>query len=186
MLQSAYDTKQASQDALDSAATTDRAAIRSEFAAADALKADQSTTYSKTEVDALVTAKQDALTDASGLNINSSNVAIGKAVAAGGTRLSVKGHAFFEDSSTTRGLRVHSGKVIEANHAISDAIDLRVHGAGCVRVSQYAGGAVSAVASIGQATTSINSAAIVFSNLPTANPGVSGQLWNDSGVLKIA
>ena len=27
---------------------------------------------------------------------------------------------------------------------------------------------------------------IIFNNLPTSNPGVTGQLWNNSGVLNIS
>ena len=30
------------------------------------------------------------------------------------------------------------------------------------------------------------SAVVIFSNLPTSNPSVAGQLWNDSGTLKVS
>ena len=118
--------------------------------------------------------------------MSGNNVGIGMAAASGGTKLQVKGHASFEHASSTRKLTIDAGGKIEASWQSSDALDLRVHGTGAVRVSRYAGGAVNAVASIAQATTSIHSAQIIFSALPTSDPGVSGQLWNDSGVLKIS
>ena len=206
VLQTAYDTKQASQDALDSAATTDRAAIRTEFAAADALKANSADVYTQSQVDTAVglrvlqtaydtkqasqdsaiSAKQDALTDAAGLNINSSNVAIGMAVGTGGARLSVKGHASFENASSSRKLTIDNGGKIEAAWQSSDALDLRIHGTGAVRVSRYNSGAVNVVASIAQANTTINSAQIVLSALPTSDPGVVGQLWRSGADLKIS
>ena len=180
-----YTTKQNSQDALISNNTSKTGFTNALVASAPSVVLNTAK-YSTAAVDSALALKQNALTDASGLNINSTNAAIGKAVVAGGTRLAVKGHAFFEHSGSTRGLRIHSGKIIEANHAISDAIDMRVHGAGCFRVSRYAGGAVNVVASIGQAATTVNSTAIIFSALPTSDPGVSGQLWNSGGTLKIS
>ena len=132
--------------------------------------------------------KQDALTDASGLNVNgSNNVGIGMAAGSGAAKLSVKGHASFEHASSSRKLTIDAGGKIEASWQSSDALDLRIHGTGAVRVSRYSGGATNVVASIAQAQTTINSSIIVFSALPTSNSGlVSGQLWSDSGVLKIA
>lgn len=35
-------------------------------------------------------------------------------------------------------------------------------------------------------TTTIASGVVMMSNLPTSDPGVSGQLWNNSGTLKIS
>ena len=89
-----------------------------------------------------------------------------------------------EDYNSARRLQITHGK-IEASWASSDAIDLRVHGSGCVRVSQYSGG-INNVASISAANTTIHSQAIVFSNLPTSDPGVVGQLWRDGAVLKVS
>lgn len=34
--------------------------------------------------------------------------------------------------------------------------------------------------------SSIDGATIVLPNLPTADPGVAGQLWNDAGALKVS
>ena len=133
----------------------------------------------------LLAAKQDALTDTSGFNLTGGNAAIGKAAVAGGTRLAVKGHLFLEDSGSTRGLRIHDGRVVEANHAISDAIDLRCHGLGRVRFSNYANSSVTEVASIGTASAKF-ACPVLLTSLPTSDPGVAGQLWRNGSDLKIS
>lgn len=50
-------------------------------------------------------------------------------------------------------------------------------------------GAVTVTATFGAATT-VNDLAVadvvIFSGLPTADPVVAGQLWNDAGTLKVS
>jgi hypothetical protein len=36
------------------------------------------------------------------------------------------------------------------------------------------------------ASASFDEVVVLMPNLPTSNPGVTGQLWNDSGTLKIS
>ena len=50
-------------------------------------------------------------------------------------------------------------------------------------------GAVTVDATFGTSTTITNltaSGTVIFSGLPTADPVVAGQLWNDAGTLKVS
>ena len=98
-----------------------------------------------------ISGKQAALTDASGLNLNGTNAAIGKAASSGGNRLTVKGHCAFENSGSARVLTIDGGNKIEASWQSSDAIDLRVHGTGAIRMSQYHSSTVNSFASFAHA-----------------------------------
>ena len=35
-------------------------------------------------------------------------------------------------------------------------------------------------------TVTINGATVIISNLPTSNPNVAGQLWNNAGALSVS
>ena len=103
----------------------------------------------------------------------------------------MKGHAQFIKASSTQVLKIHSGNTIEASSAVHDAIDLRVHGTGGVRMSQYSGG-VNEFASFKHAGSTIASnltltaSQINFTNLPTSDPGVAGRLWRDGATVKVS
>ena len=138
-----------------------------------------------------IAGKQSALSSASGLNLNGDNAAIGIAAPGGGTKFTVKGHVQFIKSNSTQVLKIHSGNTIEASSAVHDAIDLRVHGTGGVRMSQYSGG-VNEFASFKHAGSTIASnltlsaSEINFTNLPTSDPGVAGRLWRDGTAVKVS
>ena len=174
-------------DVNEAAADTDRALIRTQYLAADVVVQTQVTANASA-----ITGKQDALSSASGLNLNGDNAAIGIAAPSGGTKLTVKGQTHFIKSSSTQVLKIHSGNTIEASSAVHDAIDLRVHGTGGVRMSQYSGG-VNEFASFKHAGSTIASnltltaSQINFTNLPASDPGVAGRLYRDAGgIVKIS
>ena len=55
-----------------------------------------------------------------------------------------------------------------------------------VDVQTYDGSSCSAALRLDGDNTATFAGAVIIPNLPTSDPGVTGQLWNDSGTLKIA
>jgi len=47
-------------------------------------------------------------------------------------------------------------------------------------------GATTSVTNLSAINLSVNGGAVIFTGLPTSDPVVAGQLWNDTGTLKVS
>ena len=153
-----YTTKQNSQDALDVAATSDRALIRAEFAAQDALRATK------------------AAPSFTGIAVFTNNVSDADQMrvygADGDIRFQGGCNLNFNRSGGTSKIR---------NTATGGGLEFQVNASGNKAMEIASTKKVTM-----ESHLLVKGSEIDFTGLPTSDPGVTGRLWNDGNTLKIS